>query len=163
MYHIDLLEAADLPVLMTIQQACYQPELNESAAIMAARLASNPGWCWALRHHEQLAAYLLSRPARSGQVTPLDGEFSAEEAPDCLYLHDLAVSPAYAGQGLGRMLVAHATAVARHHGWLRLALVCVQTALPFWQQLGFQHAALDTESSRKLASYPGTARYLTRG
>ena len=162
MYHINLLQATDLPALMAIQAACYRPELNEPAKVMAQRLAQFSGWCWALRGPDGLAAYLLSLPARRGQITALGADFVSTETADCLYLHDLAVAPEHAGQGLGRLLVEHASQAARQHGCSGLALVCVQAALPFWQQLGFEASALDSASTRKLASYPGGARYLTR-
>lgn len=151
---------ADLPAVLAIQQSCYPPSMNETEATIRDRLACAPGFAWIALLNENPAAYLMTYPSKTGKVTPLGGAFDIPQAPDCLYVHDLAVSPTAGGNGLGAALVRHALGSSR---WPAAALVCVQDARQFWLQQGFADLApLDTEQAAHLATYPGTARYMLR-
>ena len=111
----------------------------------------------------ELAAYLLGYPSRIGQITPLHGDFKPAAQPDCLYLHDLAVSPHCQGQALGPRLVRHAWAQAERLWNLQAStLVAVQGSLPFWQRLGYAEATPDELARPYLASYGAGARYCQR-
>lgn len=160
MFQIRPLLATDITGILRIQTACYAPEMNESAAIMRARQACAPEYCWGAGERE-LAAYLLTYPSRLGKITPLGGDFAPAAQPDCLYLHDLAVAPQAAGNGLGAALVKHALNSARQQGLRAAALVCVQEALGFWQRCGFvEQPELDPRQAEHLATYPAPARYM---
>jgi len=78
-------------------------------------------------------------------------------APDTLYLHDLAVAPRAAGQGVARRLVG--AMLARAGGLRHSALVSVQDSRPFWESLGYAVAAGDPGA---LATYPADALYMTK-
>ncbi len=150
----------DLPAVLAVQRACYQPEMNEPAAVLHERLAQAPDFAWIATVDREIRAYLVGYPSRLGKITPLGGCFEPSARPDCLYLHDLAVAPAAGGRGLGSLLLRHA--LARSPGW-PAALVCVQQALPFWQRAGFAERPLaDPAQAARLAGYPGPARYMVR-
>lgn len=154
---------ADLPAVLAVQQLCYVPEMNEDGTIWFGRLATAPDFAWVAEMNGEVHAYLATYPSRLGKVTPLGGEFVISGAADCLYFHDLAVVPAAGGCGLGGMLVGHALQVARGQGLQHAALVCVQDALTFWQRNGFAaHRQLAPSASAALASYPGSACYMSR-
>lgn len=52
-------------------------------------------------------------------------------------LHALYLSPASAGRGHGRTLMAWAEAAARSHGWTTLFLKATRNAVPFYAKCGF--------------------------
>ncbi len=105
------LAPADLPGLMAVQRACYGDGFIEDEAVFARRLASAAHCSLALVRAqepqpqpgqegaapEQVAAYLAAYRSRLGRVTPLQGGFHGAPGADALYLHDMAVSPAWAG------------------------------------------------------------------
>jgi predicted N-acetyltransferase YhbS len=143
--------------VLSIQLACYPPSMNESAATIRKRLECTPTLAWIAFLGDAPAAYLMTYPSMLGKVTPLGGAFDIPNDPDCLYFHDLAVTPTASGKGVGAALVRHALASSR---WPSAALVCVQDAREFWIRQGFAEAA--TREAQQLATYPGQARYMVR-
>lgn len=153
----------DLPAVLAVQQQCYAPEMNEGEAVWRERLAAADGFSWVLERRSEVCAYLATYPSRLGKVTPLGGAFVVAGTADCLYLHDLAVAPAAAGNGLGARLVGQALQTAQRHGLAHAALVCVQDAQPFWQGHGFnERLTLAPAATTALATYPPPARYMWR-
>ncbi len=157
------MQAADLPAILAVQRLCYQPEMNEDATTWRQRLATAAAFSWVAEEAAGVCAYLACYPSRLGKVTSLGGDFQIADTADCLYLHDLAVSPAAAGRGLGGALVGQALQAARGLGLAHAALVCVQDAFTFWLAQGFaDHPNLNPDGATALASYPGPARYMSR-
>jgi predicted N-acetyltransferase YhbS len=74
-------------------------------------------------------------------------------------LHDLAVAPRAAGQGVARRLVARQHDDAAVRGLRHAALVSVQDSLAFWDSLGYAPAAGDRAA---LVTYPGAVHYMTK-
>jgi GNAT superfamily N-acetyltransferase len=149
----------DLAGVLDVQAACYPPAMQEPAHVVLARLAASPGTVLVARDDDGVCGYLFAYPSCLGKVTPLGGAFAVPAEPDTLYLHDLAVAPRAAGQGVGRALVARLHANAAVRGLRHAALVSVQDLLVFWESLGYAPAAGDGAA---LATYPGAAHYLTK-
>jgi GNAT superfamily N-acetyltransferase len=149
----------DLADVLDVQAACYPPAMQEPAHVVLARLAASPGTVLVARDDDGVCGYLFAYPSCLGKVTPLGGAFAVPAEPDTLYLHDLAVAPRAAGQGLARALVARLHANAAVRGLRHAALVSVQDSLGFWESLGYAPAAGDEAA---LATYPGAAHYLTK-
>lgn len=157
------LTAADLDAVMRVQAACYPPALNEERALFARRLAAAPETAWLAESAGTACAYLFCYPSRPGGITPLGGDFSPSRSATALYLHDLAVAPAVAGQGLGGRLVATAVSTAQRLGLVQASLVAVRDAEKFWQAQGFQRAGeLTAEQQALLAGYGPAAVYMQR-
>lgn len=158
-----LLAPDDLPAVMAVQAACYPAAMVEPAALLADRLACAPDSCWLLEDAEGPCAYLFAYPSRLGKVTRLGAPFVPSPAPDCLYLHDLAVAPRASGRGAGPRLVQAAWAAAQARGLAHSALVSVQASQAFWQRLGYApFATLAAAERAHLDSYTGDACYMTR-
>ncbi|GKS86326.1 GNAT family N-acetyltransferase [Acidovorax sp. SUPP1855] len=157
------LAAADLPGLLQVQRACYGEGFEESHAVFLRRLASPAQCSLALERDGHLGAYLAAYRSLRGKVTPLHGDFEAAEAPDTLYLHDMAVAPALAGQGLAQVLLAEAWAAARSEGLRHSALVSVQGSQGYWARHGYAPAPLQDAAQRaRLATYGEGAVYMVR-
>lgn len=155
---------ADIASVLRLQAQCYLPDNIEPEAVIRARLASAPDTAWIAETDGKACAYLVGYRSRLGQVGALGDGFEPAEAPDCLYLHDLAVGPQARGLGLGPRLVAHGLAQARREQLAWAALVSVQGSQVFWRQQGFAARALDDPGQvRALASYAGgPACYMTQ-
>ncbi|MCS0613517.1 GNAT family N-acetyltransferase [Massilia kyonggiensis] len=148
---------ADLDAVLAVQAACYPPAMQEAADVVRARLHASPHTVLVARDAQGVCAYLFAYPSRLGKVTPLGGEFALPDAPDTLYLHDLAVAPRAAGQGVARRLVD--AMLARAGGLRHSALVSVQDSRRFWESLGYAAAAGDAAA---LATYPADALYMVK-
>ncbi|NIA54353.1 GNAT family N-acetyltransferase [Massilia sp. TW-1] len=149
----------DLAGVLAVQAACYPPAMQEPAHVVLARLAASPRTVLVARDDAGVCAYLFAYPSRLGRVTPLGAPFAVAAEPDTLYLHDVAVAPRAAGQGVARRLVARLHDDAAVRGLRHAALVSVQDSLEFWESLGYAPAAGDHAA---LATYPGAAHYMTK-
>lgn len=161
MFLIRSMQQADLPAVIRLQDRCYSDQLFESADVVAQRLMLYPQSCWVASYHDKVWGYLFSYPSRLGQVNPLGAGFGQYEQADCLYLHDMAVSPDARGQGVALALLQKAREYAAELELAKLALVAVQNSASYWQQHGFVRAAELSDNARlALASYGDSAIYL---
>lgn len=156
---IGAMAPGDLAGVLDVQSACYPPAMQEPAHVVLARLAASPDTVFVARDDDGVCGYLFAYPSRLGKVTPLGGAFAVSAEADALYLHDLAVAPRAAGQGVARRLVARLHDDAAGRGLRYAALVSVQDSLAFWESLGYVPAADDDAA---LATYPGAAYYMTK-
>ena len=153
----------DLPGLLTVQRACYGDGYIESAAVYARRLASPAQCSWVMERAGRICAYLAAYDSAAQKVTPLHGDFEPADQADTLYLHDLAVLPEVAGQGVARALLAPLWRDAAARGITRSALVAVQGSQGFWARLGYVvHPLHDAAQQRRLAAYGNSAAYMQR-
>lgn len=158
------LQASDLPTLLRIQLACYGSGLIEGEAVYARRLASPVNCSLAAERAGHMCAYLAAYRSVHGKVTPLHGDFTSPQGtPDTLYVHDMAVLPAHAGQGVAGALLEALWARGRAAGLRRTALVSVQDSQAYWARHGYAPQALrDPDERARLASYGAGAVYMVR-
>ena len=126
----------------------------------AWRARPNARWCW---NAQASSAPIWPPTTRSrGKVTPLHGDFEAANPPDTLYLHDMAVLPALAGQGLAaKALLAPLWRGAVARGLTRSALVAVQGSQGYWERHGYAvHTLRDAVQRQRLAAYGEGAVYM---
>lgn len=153
----------DLPGLLAVQRACYGEGYLESAEVYVRRLVSPAQCSLVLERESRVCAYLAAYDSVAGQVTPLHGEFVPVAEPDTLYLHDLAVLPALAGQGLARALLMPIWHRAAGRGLGRSALVAVQGSQGFWERHGYAVQTLqEAQQRQRLATYGEGAVYMQR-
>ncbi len=158
---IRTLDPRDLPGLLAVQRACYGEGFVESAEVFARRLASPANCSLAAEQGGRIVGYLAAYRSLLGKVTPLHGDFEAVDAPDTLYVHDMAVLPACAGQGIARALLAPLLHGARSEGLRHSALVAVQGAQGYWARHGYAPWALhDTAQRQRLVGYGSDAIYM---
>ncbi len=155
---------ADIASVLHLQTHCYLPDNIESEAVIRARLTTAPDTAWIVELGGAVCAYLVGYRSRLGLVGALGDGFEPAEAPDCLYLHDLAVGPQARGLGLGPRLVTHALSQARRERLAWAALVSVQGSQAFWRQQGFAARQLDDpDQALALSTYAGgPACYMTQ-
>ncbi len=153
----------DLSDLLAVQLACYGEGFVESGEVFARRLASPANCSLVLEQGGAVCAYLAAYRSVRGKVTPLHGDFEAVDQPDTLYLHDMAVLPAHAGQGLAHALLLPLWAQARSAGLPHSALVSVQGSQAYWERQGYVLSPLqDATQQARLASYGEGAVYMAR-
>lgn len=151
----------DLDAVLRVQAACYPPLMQEAAGVVRSRIRSAFDTSFVAEIEGQVGAYVFAYRSTRGAVTPLDAPFDVAGDGDTLYIHDLSVAPAAAGQGLARRLVERLRALAREQGLAQCALVSVQDSRAFWERLGFRVSACNGETDRlALASYPPVALYM---
>lgn len=158
------LRADDLPALLRIQQACYDDVFIESARVYARRLGSPANCSLVIERDGRVCAYLAAYRSLFGKITPLHGDFeSTQSAPDTLYVHDMAVLPEVAGQGIAKALLESLWEQGRAWGLRHSALVSVQGSTDYWARHGYAAQAVHAAQARaRLGSYGQGAVYMAR-
>lgn len=154
--------ADDLDAVMAVQIEAYGVGFVEGCDVLAQRLAAAPETAWVAVDSIGVCGYLVACLSQRGRVTALGSGFSVATAPDCLYLHDLAVSARASGHGVGPELVRLAHAFARDARLAWSALVSVQDSRTFWVRLGYAEDPPAADEVAKLGDYPGEVRYMVR-
>lgn len=159
------LQAHDVDSLLHVQTICYGDAFVESRAVFEQRLgcAHHCSIGVVQEGNDALQAYLAAYWSNPGKITPLDGHFTAPAPGEqVLYLHDMSVLPALAGQGVARHLLQHAMAQARLKGLCQAALVSVQGSQAYWERQGFCVCpVIDTQQQIHLKTYGEGALYMT--
>lgn len=158
---IRLMQAVDLPAVLTLQAQAYRTLPPESLPCYQAKLAAAPTSCFVAMHHSQLIGYLVSHPWISTRPPAFDApDCVPPAAADCLYLHDLAVHPDSRKLGAGAALVRRFFAVCAATQQTLACLVAVEGAHSYWQRHGFTTITPSAELARKLVGYGDAARFM---
>lgn len=153
---------ADLAAALAIQAQSYPPFLLEDEAAFASRLAVRRPYCLAAVSDGELVAYLLAHGWMAQSPPPVGARLAPDVSGDVLFIHDLAVSAAGQGCGLGRKLIDYAFELAARDGLRTAELIAVEGAAPYWRGLGFSEGDLSPELAARVAHYGADARWMTR-
>lgn len=154
--------AADLPAVGAIAAAVHE-DYPEDDAVFAERLALFPAGCRIALRDGAAVGYAVTHPGVVGAPPPLNSLLGAlPSRPDCYYIHDVALTKAARGLGLGQALTDEAESLARALGLPLLALAATPLAADYWLKLGFAEGAGSDRAAAALAAYGGGMRYLVR-
>ncbi|GLR91949.1 N-acetyltransferase [Bradyrhizobium iriomotense] len=155
-------EPSDLPAIIAIATVIH-PDLSERADVLVEKMSLFPEGCRVLIAGEDVSGYGIAHPWMLHQIPPLDDFLQRlPPAPDCLYVHDVAVMPASRGNRVAASYIETIARLARANGIEHLALVSVYDTSPFWARHDFRMTAPDPALRIKLASYGGGATYMIR-
>ncbi|MCM2267640.1 MAG: GNAT family N-acetyltransferase [Elusimicrobiales bacterium] len=153
------LEAADMPQVLAIA-ARLHPELPERLEVLAEKRRLFPDGCRKLMAGLDMAGYGLAHPWRLNAAPRVDAFLELlPSAPDCLYLHDVAVLSEGRGRGAAGAYVVYLEGLARKLGLGHLALVSVYGTVPLWEKLGFKSVSA---GAPPLPSYGPSAAYMAK-
>jgi hypothetical protein len=114
-------------------------DFGERPEVFAEKRRLYPQGCLALALGDQLAGYVFSHPWRIGDAPALDAFLGPlPTSPDCLYLHDIAISAPARGSGAAAAAIAQLTELASTERLMAIALVSVHGTGPFWARAGFR-------------------------
>ena len=149
---------SDWPAIMEIQTQCYLELTPESLAVMQSKWLLSPDTCLVFEKQNTILAYVLTHPWQYGDAPSLGTELTSINSSNCLYLHDMAISPNSQKMGLGKQLFEQIVIRAKQGNYSGIGLVAVQGAQTYWQRQGFR----PNSPSKKLtlSSYPTGACYL---
>jgi GNAT superfamily N-acetyltransferase len=134
--------------------------LPERPEVFAEKVGLFPDGCMKVMRDGQLVAYGIAHSWKLHSIPALDGFL--EEIPvdaNCLYIHDVAVSPEATGNDLAHQFIIRIKALANDLNISKLALVSVYGTSVLWSRFGFAEYD-DANIKKKLRSYGETARYM---
>lgn len=160
---IRMMAEADLPAVLEIQAACYTEVTPESKESLHAKLSASQSTCWIASLEGDTVGYLISLPWDFSSPPVLNAETCRlPSSPDCLYLHDLAVTSSARKLGTGRALVEEFLIRFRGLGLGRASLIAVQNSAPYWERYGFRAVSLSEPLKTKLSTYGEGVAYMER-
>jgi GNAT superfamily N-acetyltransferase len=137
-------------------------ELPERREVFEEKFRLFPAGCFALELGGSLVGYGISHPWRLFEIPPLDAFLERLlSSPDCLYLHDIAVTPAARGRRVASQLIDRLGVLAGREGVGFIALASVYETSGFWREMGFA-AASSERLAEKLQSYGPSACYMVK-
>lgn len=148
------MQEADFPNIMVIQQACYYALEPESWASLHAKFSLSPRTCLVAETDSRLIGYLFALPWHDQSLPALNCILTElPAAPNCLYVHDLAIHPDVRHSGAGSAMIRSVRQIALQHQLSKAILVSVQGSQPFWARHGFSPRTLTSALRHKLQTY----------
>jgi len=136
---IRMLHLEDLPTVLAVQRECYCDQLIENGSTFELKIRKCARGCLGLQRDARIGGYVFCQPWWLGEALPLDDTAPAlPDACDCLYIHDLAVIPAWRGTGAAKELLDGVFALAAEMRLRKFGLVAVQSSERFWAGWGFR-------------------------
>jgi len=158
---IRMMGSADIPAVLEIQAVCYTEVTPESDESLHAKLKASQSTCFIASIEDDIVGYLISLPWEFSSPPALNAETCRLPLlPDCLYLHDLAVTPGARKFGTGRALVEAFLSRLRGLGLGRASLTAVQNSAPYWERYGFRAVPLSEPLKAKLSTYGEGVLYM---
>ena len=160
---IRMMAAADLPAVLAIQAVCYTELTPESEESLHAKLRASPSTCFIASLADDTIGYLVALPGELSNPPMLNaGTCRLPSSPDCLYLHDLAVTPGARKSGAGRALVEAFLTRLRASGLGRASLIAVQGSAPYWERYGFRAVPPSAPLKARLSTYGEDVAFMER-
>lgn len=158
------LQENDIDAVLTIQSRCYTELIPETAEVLLSKWRVSPRTCWLAEVGGRAAGYLLTHPWTAAAPPALHARIELlPAAPDCLYIHDLAIDPEFRGYQIAEGLVRGALQAADDLGYAQSALIAVQASRRFWARFGFEPVVNPAcELREKLVGYGADATFMRR-
>lgn len=132
------LTVADLDAVLAVQRAAYGDAYQESASVLARKLALAPGACWIAELDGRGVGYVFAHPWAGMEPPALHAELPClPEGERLAFLHDLAVSPEARGAGVAAVLLDRVRDWCTRSGLRRMVLVALEDAVAFWLRHDF--------------------------
>jgi ribosomal protein S18 acetylase RimI-like enzyme len=133
------LDEHDFEAVLRIQANAYPAHMLEVRDVFRQKRQAFPAGCLGYAAGGELAAYVFSHPWGGRDPVSLHStSLVIPPAPDCYYIHDLAVHASVRGQGVAEKLFRRLTEIAGAIGLRTFALVAVQQSEDFWRRFGFE-------------------------
>ncbi|MEK4032582.1 GNAT family N-acetyltransferase [Methylocystis sp. IM3] len=155
------LRPSDLPALVRLADEMH-PDARERAEVFEEKLDLFPDGCFAFEGGGGLLGYAISHPWVDNDIPSLDAFLDQlPDAPDCLFLHDVAIAAERRGRGATATLIEQLTDIAKRERLPSLALVSMYGTEPLWRRRGFDCFRSDALSVQ-LAKYGAAAVYMKK-
>lgn len=122
---------------LQIQAQAHPPALHEESQVFASILREPAAVCLLARIDGEAAGYLLSYPSHLERTNFESGCFGANGSENVVYVHDVAVLPKFAGQGVAAALLQAALTAPEYARFSKFFGMAISTSISFWQKHGF--------------------------
>jgi predicted acetyltransferase len=139
--------------VITLQKRAYTKDLQEDSNVFIQILNVFPEGVLGIFERDKLAGYLFSHPYLLNHIKPLNSQLYLTGEENCLYLHDMVISPDYQGKGLTKQLFERFLFTAENNDFNIQCLVAVQNSAEFWGKFGFKEVHVVNQLGYSSALY----------
>lgn len=152
------IQEEDWPVILALQAEAYYALEPEDQQVLRSKLTLGPSSSLVACLEGEVVGYCLAHPWCADKPAGLYQCYRQPAGHECLYIHDVVISPSAQGMGIARRFLTHLEALARRHQQKQLSLVAVQGADRFWARHQFQARTCPKD----LGEYGEQAVYMCR-
>lgn len=145
---IEHVTIADLPAILEIEQAGFNPAEAGSKAAFINRIANIPDTFLVAKEKAQVVGFIVG-PVTATPI--IDDKYYQHVEPnlptgDYLLVLSIAVAPIFRGQGIGSQLLGAFIGLARNHHCQSIILDSLAKNVPFYEANGFSKAGISPSS-----------------
>lgn len=137
---IRILDTADVPDVLCLQETAYAANFLEDADSFAAKISASDETSFGAWHNGEMVGYLIALPLMTDEGLDLNTSnvptIPIREAR-VMYIHDLAVQPEARSLGVADHLLQRLEDAVRGSAISQWHLVSVQGSRGFWEKRGF--------------------------
>lgn len=148
----------DWASILALQAEAYYALAPEDQSVLRSKQRLGPTSCLVASRGSEIIGYCLAHPWTGEQPAGLYRCYAQPAGEDCLYIHDVVVSPQAQGTGIAGRFLTRLETLARKDRRKQISLVAVQGADRFWARHHFQPRA----STKDLSEYGEQAVYMCR-
>lgn len=150
---------SDLPAIITISEQAH-PLFPEAPEVFAEKQRLFAPFCFTLSHAREVVGYCFAHPWMSHRAPSLNRLIgSPPRAPDCLFIHDVALAESARGKGASGALIEILEGVAKRHQLPAITLVSLYGSDRLWRRHGF--APVDIRAG-DIETYGPSALYMRK-
>ena len=135
--HICQLSKIHLPEMMNVHKSCFQDIYQENEFVYDNLITVFPEGSLGAFCDGKLIGYVYFHPYYNHTAKPLNSALSLKGDEDCMYLHEIAVLPAYRALRIPNSLMEEFDKVSVKYQMKYQSLVSVQNSVGFWEKHGF--------------------------
>lgn len=135
-FTIRQMQIGDLHDVYHVQTLGFTEDLWESTETFKQILTDYPSGSFVAEVGGNIVAYILSQPADETREDFDTGHWEIRGDEECLYLHDLCLSPDVRGTGIAQALVDQLGEYAKNK-FKKIVGISVQDTQKFWTKRGF--------------------------
>ena len=129
---------SDLKDILNIQSRVYSENLVESPESVISKFRVSSDTCFVHMTNEKINSYCLAYPYPKLTPPPLNNLLNEITLSKNIFLHDLSVTPEFAGNGIARKMLSKLFEICFSQNFNSITLMAVQNSETFWQKFGFK-------------------------
>ncbi|WP_160162620.1 GNAT family N-acetyltransferase [Hyphomonas neptunium] len=129
---------AHIAEAVRVQAQAFTEDLRESPEVFADRLSRFGEYYRVAFMEGRMVGYMIGFPWKLGETLVNNEKFPADlPAPDCFYIHDIAILPEARGAGISKAMLEDAYKTAHRLGFDAVSLVAVGQSGSYWDNAGY--------------------------
>lgn len=125
-------------MVMLLQQQSFNSNYMERQEVFQNIMDSYPDGAWGIFCGKELIGYIFFHPYYENVIKPLNSCVKLDGNEDCMYLHEMNISPKHRRMGFPKILFKKFDELTKASNYNIQCLVAVQDSAEYWRKFGFK-------------------------